>query len=207
MTPRRTRDRAGGVLAIAVCAAACDGVKGIPGGAAGADAGPAVAGGATTTTATTHQDGAMTTLTHHIVRMRPAEGVPGPVVGVSAVASGKSPQERFHHLLPPARVPAHTPLALLWRGDQLSSLDTVVVKDAHRQGQRIDARIELRRFDGTVHGNVVTVPVVEIELGELDLGRYEVSFEVTELWFTDVDHPENVTRPSTQRTTFSFVIG
>jgi hypothetical protein len=150
--------------------------------------------------------GGGTTLIHHIVRMRSATTVTGPALGVAEVASGKSPQERLRHLLPPDRVPARVPLVLLWRGDPLSSPDTIVLKGAHKSGQEIDVQIELRRFDGTLHANTVTVPIVEVALGVLEPGRYKVSVAVTELWFSDLDHPENAAPSSTQHTSFSFVV-
>jgi hypothetical protein len=145
-------------------------------------------------------------LNHHIVRLQPTQVVSGPAIGVTEVASGQSPQDRFHHLLPPDRIPAHVPLALLWRGDQLSSPDTIAVKGANKNGYGIDVQIELRRFDGALHANIITVPIVEVDLGALEPGRYEVSIEVTELWFRDYDHPENAANASTQHTSFSFVV-
>jgi hypothetical protein len=138
--------------------------------------------------------------------MRLTPAVTGPAIGIAEVASGKRAQDRVLHLLPPDRIPARVPLVLLWRGDPLSSPDTIALKGAHKTGQEIEVQIELRRFDGTLHANIVTVPLVEIDLGELEPGRYKVSFEVTELWFSDLDHPENAARPNTQHTSFSFVV-
>ncbi len=165
----------------------------------------AVVPGPLTTTFARHEGGG-TTLIHHIVRIRSTPAVTGPALGVAEVASGKRPQERLRYLLPPDRVPAHAPLVLLWRGDPLSSPDTIVLKGAHKSGQEIAVQIELRRFDGTLHANTVTVPIVEIDLGVLEPGHYEVSIAVTELWFSDLDHPENAAKPSTQHTSFSFVV-
>lgn len=145
-------------------------------------------------------------LTHHIVRLQPVQVAAGPAIGVAEAASGKSPSDRLRHLLPPDRIPAHTPLVLLWRGEQLSSPDTIAVKSSNKSGQGIDLQVELRRFDGTLHINTVTVPIVEVDLGALEPGGYEVSIEVTELWFREYGHPENATNASTQHTSFSFVV-
>jgi hypothetical protein len=98
------------------------------------------------------------------------------------------------------------PLVLLWRGDQLSSPDTIAVKGANKNGQGIDVQIELRRFDGTLHANTVTVPIVKVDLGVLEPGRYQVSIEVTELWFGEYGHPEKASNASTEHTSFSFTV-
>jgi hypothetical protein len=145
-------------------------------------------------------------LTHHIVRLQLLQVGAGPAIGVAEAASAKSPPDRLRHLLPPDRIPAHTPLMLLWRGAQLSSPDTIAVECPNKSGQRIDLQVELRRFDGTLHMNTVTVPIVEVDLGALEPGRYEVLIEVIELWFREYGHPENATNASTQHTSFSFVV-
>jgi hypothetical protein len=165
----------------------------------------AVVPGPLTTTLARHEGGG-TTLIHHIVRIRPTPAVTGPAIGVAEVASGKRPQDRFRHLLPPDGIPARVPLVLLWRGDPLSSPDTITLKGAHQTGQEIEVQIELRRFDGTLHANIVTVPIVEVDLGVLEPGRYKVSVEVTELWFSALDHPEDAAQPNTQHTSFSFMV-
>ena len=144
------------------------------------------------------------TLTHHLIRIQSQQIIADPAIGVAESASGKSPQERFHYLLPLDRIPAHTPFVLLWRGEQLSSPDMIAVKGVNKIGQRIAMQIELRRFDGTLHANTVTVPIVEVDLGTLEPGRYDVSIEVTELWFREYGHPEVATNAGTQHTSFSF---
>lgn len=90
---------------------------------------------------------------HHIVRVQPAPVVTGTGIGVAEVASGDGPQDRFGHLLPPDQIPTDAPLVLLWRGDKLSSADTIAVKGVNKNGHRIDVQIELRRFDGPLHVN------------------------------------------------------
>lgn len=146
------------------------------------------------------------TLTHRLGRLEPGQMPVGPATGVALSSSGLSPQERFRRLLPPDRVPARTPLVLLWRGEPLSSADTVAVMSVNQVANRIALQIELRRFDGPLHANVVTVPVVEVDLGPLEPGQYDVSVELTELSFSEYDHPENATNASTQHADFSFVV-
>ena len=95
---------------------------------------------------------------------------------------------------------------LLWRGEQLSSPDTVAVKYASISRHGIIVQIELRRFEGALHANVVSFPIVEVSIGALEPGRYQVSIEITERWFSDLDHPENAAKPSSQHTSFSFLV-
>lgn len=145
-------------------------------------------------------------MTYHLIRLSVAQVGAGPAIGVAEQASGASIQDRYRHQLPPDQIPAHTPLVLLWRGEQLSSPDTIAVTGTNQSGQRIDLQIEVRRFEGPLHANVVTVPFVEVVLGALEPDRYEVSIVVTELRFTEYDHPENAANPRTRRSSFAFVV-
>lgn len=149
----------------------------------------------------------MKTLSYQIVRLLPDQIGAGPALGVAELASGESTPERYRRLLSPNRIPARVPLVLLWRGEQLSSPDTIAVTSANTNAQRIDVQIELRRFDGPLHVNTITVPIVEVDLGELQPDRYEATIEVDELWFSDLDHPELAAKPDRQRTTFTFEVG
>ncbi len=145
-------------------------------------------------------------MTYHMFRLPAEQIVAGPAMGVAMSASGKSPLERFRHLLPPDRTPAHTDLVLLWRGERLSSPDTIAVTGLNKIGPRIDVQIELRRFDGTLHANIITVPIVEVDLGALEPDTYEVSTEVTKLWFREHGHPEGAANPATDRASFAFTV-
>lgn len=145
-------------------------------------------------------------MTHRIVKLPPADVADGPAVGIAEVAAGASPEQRARRLLPPDRIPAHSPLVLLWRGDRLSSPDTISVDDSPLRGTTLEVRIALRRFAGDLHVNVVTVPLVEVDLGSLGSGQYEVVLEVSETWFSDLEHPERGDAPDTHRTTFSFTV-
>jgi hypothetical protein len=147
----------------------------------------------------------VTTLSYHIIRLRPAQIVLHSNLGVVQAANRESAEDRFRRLLPLDQVPSLTPLMLLWRGDHLSSSDTITVKGANKSCQSIDIQIELRRFGGTLHGNVITVPIVEIDLQTLEPGRYEVSIKVTTLWFREYDHPEKACNAGTEHTSFSFI--
>jgi hypothetical protein len=167
-------------------------------------AGAAVALGGMTTAC--GHDVRASAVIHHVVRVPPDQVVAGSAIGVAEEASGKSAPDRLRHLLPPDRIPARTPLVLLWRGGELSSPDVIAVKAANRSGQKIDLQVELRRFDGPLHGNIITVPIVELELGALERGRYEMSIEVTELSFKEYGNPENAANPSTQHSSYSFVV-
>lgn len=145
-------------------------------------------------------------LTYQITRLKPEQVAASPAIGVEELASGESPEERFQRLSPGESVPAGEQLVLLWRGDPLGSPDTLTVTSATLSGRRIDVHIETRRFIGPLHANVVNVPVVEIDLGELHPGQYKASFDLTALTFTGYDHPEKAGNPSNQHASFSFVV-
>jgi hypothetical protein len=143
---------------------------------------------------------------HQVLRLRPKQVATDVSIGVAEASTETSVPDRLLRLLPTDRVPANTPLVLLWQGAALSSADTLEVTGASRRDRRIDLYIELRRFTGTVHANVITVPVVEVRLGVLKPGRYEVSVEETEFYFTDHDHPERGLDPVARRAGFSFLV-
>ena len=145
-------------------------------------------------------------MSHQVARIAPARVAAGPPVGIAEAASAETPDGRYAHLVPADRVPARTPVVLVWRGEQLSSPDVITVSGASVGGGRIELRIEMRRFDGPLHGNVVTVPIVEVGLGPLEPGHYDATIEVTTLRFEDFDHPERAGSPRVDRSTFSFVV-
>ncbi len=145
-------------------------------------------------------------MTYRVFRFGVEQMAAGPATGVATSASGESPLERFRYLLPPDRIPANTELVWLWRGERLSSADTVAVTELNTIGPRIDVQIELRRFEGTLHANIVTVPVVEVDLGPLQPDTYEISTEVVKLRFREHGHPEEAGNVTTERTTFTFTV-
>ncbi|GEM_PF-4209682 len=143
---------------------------------------------------------------HLIARVPVGEGGSGRALGVARAGIGAGPEERITHLLAPEAVPAATALVLLWRGDPLAMPDTVALLGAEWTGARFAARIELRCFDGTLHVNAMSVPLVEIALGTLAPGRYEADVAVTTLAFSDLDHPEAARPVDTEHCFLAFQV-
>ncbi len=147
------------------------------------------------------------TLTYHLDRTHPpAASIVGPALGIARADSGRNSEERLHHLLPSDRIPAHVAVVLLFRGDPLSSPDSLVVKSAQIDAQAIHVTTELRRFAGPLHANVVTIPILEVELGPLSPGSYDVDVELTELQFSDMMHPEGATEHDVRHLRLAFVV-
>ena len=114
-----------------------------------------------------------------------------PVVIVPAGA-GKTVLERYRARAKPV---SGAPLVVIVRLSDASSPDTFAVTDARRDGQKITIAIESRRFRGPLAANVVTTPLVEIALGELPPGTYEIELEEQVLDFTKHDAPQTAGKP------------
>ncbi len=143
---------------------------------------------------------------HHIVRLRPEQSGMGAAIGVARAGSGAAPEQRIGQLLPPGQVPAHTPLALLWRGPSLSSPDTLALAGAAWHGHTLAVTLELRCFDGPLHANIITVPIVELDLGELAPASYEADIALVTLAFSDLDRPETAVPVRTEHSLFRFTV-
>lgn len=145
-------------------------------------------------------------MNHHIARLRPEQSGGGVLTGLARAGIGAGPEERIGHLLAPDQVPAHTPLALLWRGPSLSSPDTLALLGAAWRGPVLAVTLELRCFDGPLHANIITVPIVELELGELAPGGYAAEIALATLAFADLDRPDQAVPVRTEHSLFRFTL-
>jgi hypothetical protein len=114
-----------------------------------------------------------------------------PIVIVPATA-GKTVLERYRSGAKPA---SGTPLVVIARLPDANSPDVFAVTDAHRDGLKIAIAIESRRFHGAMAANVVTTPLIEIALGELAPGTYEIDLDEQILDFTKYDAPQTASKP------------
>ena len=146
-------------------------------------------------------------MNHHIVRLRPEQTGVGVLAGLARAGVGAGPEERIHQLLAPERLPSRIPLALLWRGPSLSTPDTLALLDAAWNGPVLTVKVELRCFDGPLHANIITVPIVELELGELAPGAYTADIALAMLAFTDFDRPDTAVPVRTEHSVVRFSIG
>jgi hypothetical protein len=131
-------------------------------------------------------------LTSRVVPMDPE-----PALVVAPLASGTGTVERYRGAVAAGamRPVAGAPQVLLIRLPDKNSPDTVAVVAAGRSGNRIRVRLETRRFTGRLAANVVDVPLVEIELGALPAGRYEVRVDETVLEFDQYSKPQDARNP------------
>jgi len=108
-------------------------------------------------------------------------------------AAGKTPLERYRASGGP--MGPKTPLVALVRLDHANSADVIAVAEARRDGTTLAIAIDNRVYDGPVSANVVTEPLVEIELGPLAPGTYTMTVEERVSHFTRLDQPRNGTTP------------
>jgi hypothetical protein len=118
-----------------------------------------------------------------------------PTLVVAPVAAGKTAEERYRAWPGRVRVRAGVPAVLLIRLPVANSPDVVKVIAAERHGQRIRVKLETRRYTGPLSANVVAVPLVEVELGALAVGRYQVGVDETVLDFDRYDAPQVARNP------------
>ncbi len=76
-----------------------------------------------------------------------------------------------------------------------NSPDVFAVKSAQRDGTKTKVAIESRRYQGPLSGNAVTVPLVEIQLGVLPKGTYQIDIDEQILDFTTYGAPQTASKP------------
>ncbi len=115
-----------------------------------------------------------------------------PPAVIVPVSAGKTPLARYRSGAKPS---SGTPLVLIVRLSELNSPDVVAVTTAQRDGTKIVVRLETRRYQGPLAGNVVTTPLVEIALGTPPRGTYDIDLEEQILSFSKVGAPDTATKP------------
>jgi hypothetical protein len=98
------------------------------------------------------------------------------------------------------------PLVAIVRSAPLSSPDEVKVIETSQDGEKFRIRMEIRRYSGHLFANEVSVALVEVELGALASGDYEIEVVETTLSFQDIEHPENATDPRTTSESLRFEV-
>jgi hypothetical protein len=114
---------------------------------------------------------------------------PDPMVVLTEASAGPTPLSRYRagHQ---GDYKAKVPLVLLIQVGPVNSPDTVAVTKATRDGKHIRVELEVRRFSGPLTKNIVTSPLVEIDVGALGKGEYDIEIAESELSFDNWDHPE-----------------
>ena len=115
-----------------------------------------------------------------------------PAVVIVPAGAGKTVLERYRS---GARPTSGAPLVVIVRLPEASSPDAFAVTDAHRDSTKIAIAIESRRFHGPLAANDVTMPLVEIALGDLTKGTYTIDIDEQILDFTKADAPQAASKP------------
>jgi hypothetical protein len=113
-----------------------------------------------------------------------------PSVVIVPRTAGATALERYRAPRAPGPYPAHQPLVMLIRVAPAGSADTVTVTRSEREARTIIVNYEVRRFTGPLSANVVTTPLIEVELRDLSPGAYPVRVTETIREFSKYDHPE-----------------
>jgi hypothetical protein len=104
----------------------------------------------------------------------------------------------------PESCPAHQPTVAIVRTGVLNSPDQVALRSSQRRGATFTLELEIRRFDGPLAGNDPWVALIQVDLGALDPGSYQLVAQETVLRFTDLHHPERATDPASREQRMSF---
>jgi len=111
-----------------------------------------------------------------------------PTMRVAARAAGATVVERYrspHRALRPS-----DEVVLIIRLPPLNSPDVVTVVSATAAGKRVRVALETRRFTGPLAANDVTEAFIEVSLGRLGAGRYDVRVREQVLAFDVYDRPD-----------------
>ncbi len=121
--------------------------------------------------------------------------------------AGASPDSRYAHAgSRHGPFPAGTPLVAILRCEELASPDEFAVTESSRHNRTFLLNVERRRYKGSLAANVVTVAFVELDLGPLDAGDYELVAQVTTLEFDEYERPERARNPSRREHRLAFQV-
>jgi hypothetical protein len=94
-------------------------------------------------------------------------------------------------------LPSEEPLVVIFRSTPLSTPDIIQVIETSRNECIFLISIETRRYEGELAANVETIALIQVKLGCLGPGDYEVAVNETTLYFFELKHPENATKLTT----------
>jgi hypothetical protein len=121
-----------------------------------------------------------------------------PPIVVVALAGGETMAERYGlHLQPTASVPAGEQLVAILCVGPLSTPDQIRLTEAVRNDAVFQFEVEVRRYTGMLFANIETMALVQVELGRLAPGDYEVWVTESTWQFEDIDRPDNILNPTT----------
>lgn len=129
----------------------------------------------------------------------PMEKLPesGPSLLVVPKNVGETSADRYiQHTNMGETLPSGEPLVAIVRIALLSTPDEIKVIRASRDGSTFLIELEKRCYEGQLAGNDPKIALVQVDLGSLVPGRYEVVVAETTLGFFDLKHPENAANPT-----------
>jgi hypothetical protein len=95
-------------------------------------------------------------------------------------------------------------LVAIVKSEPLATPDLIEVTHARRAGHTFLISIESRHYDGDLAANVETFALIQVELGKLPPGAYEVMVIETKLYFLNLGTPEKATNPTAKSFQLSF---
>ena len=126
---------------------------------------------------------------------------------VVAKGAGKTPVERYiQHANAEEILPSGEFFVVIIRSPLLSTPDEIRVARASCDGPVFRIELEIHSYEGAMLANDSAVVLVQIELGRLAPGDYQVVVNETTLHFLDLKHPENATNPTTKSYQLRFKV-
>lgn len=108
---------------------------------------------------------------------------------------------------PQTAIPTGRPLVALVALGEVNSPDVVDPVSIARRDRRFAVDVVVLRFEGILGGNVRAWAILEVSLGALATGRYEVDVVQRPFTFTELDRPSAQTPLAAVRRSHSFVVG
>ena len=139
----------------------------------------------------------------------PEEELPGHDSSLVVVAKsvGQTPADRYiKHANAGEILPSADSLVSIVRSTLLSTPDEIRVTSVSCDGPTFLIELEMRRYEGDLAANDPTIALVQVELGRLARGDYQVVVTETTLYFMDLKHPENATNPTTKSYQLRFKV-
>ena len=121
----------------------------------------------------------------------------GPSLLVVPKSVGETPVDRYIQTPNVGEtLPSGESLVAIIRIALLSTPDEIKVTGASRDGSTFWIELEKRCYEGQLAGNDPMMALVQVDLGRLARGHYEVVVAETTLGFLDLKHPENAANPT-----------
>jgi hypothetical protein len=103
-------------------------------------------------------------------------------------------------------LPSGNALVAIIRSEELSSPDEIKVSGYKRDGEKFEIVLQQQKYTGALAANVVAEALIEIELGSLRKGTYEVAVTTIAFSFNDIRHPEKAVQLGTGLQVLHFVV-